>query len=872
MTLPSWLRSIGLVSVDAQGRVVEWTPALAKMINAEARARGDFGPALTRGVPVQEVFGLSSQELKQLEDHADQPLVKKVWQDLKKPLMGLELVGSPFEMAQPTGDDAVGPATLLIEVKDISNRLLAEDRVENILETSFDGFWDWHIKADYEYMSPGFWAHFGYLPEEKEHKPSAWMDMINQEDLAVAISNMNKHFETKGKHPYLQEVRYRHKDGSTVWVRCKGRVVEWAPDGSAVRMVGTHTDVTKLKLRLAEIKEQKEAIERERVKVARLHEELRMLIEDANAPIFGVDRSGKINVWNKNMARILDVPVDKALGTLLADFAFNAEIKEVLREAIDEALSGTGKTNLWVKLASGETKSPVSLLVNTTQRISLEDGSVYGVFCLAQDVTELMEARENAIRERERAGAETALNEFMAHEVRNPLAAALSACSFAREDIVAAAVLPEDASVVNDLDVVRSSLSYIQELLTNVLDLNRHSTEAMTLCPRRTLVRDDVLEPIVTMLSYRNKELDISLECDRDMDVEVDSLRLKQVVMNVATNATKFTSDGFVRVRATSEPSKDDPSDVHLTIVVEDSGRGIPEDKRHKLFHRYCKLSSDMRGSGLGLCLSKTIIEQMGGTIELDPSYVSGYKPHRPGCRFVIKVCLRAGGRPGTPSLASASSAASSAAPREESEEVKSEDSSGKNISETPRQPAKRARQAEVPHPTTAPHSAADCPSAIPAAVRALVVDDDLVVRMTVRRQLERLAMGWSFAEAVNGEEALRKVGAVKNDPSMQYDIIVIDHFMPLTGGIMNGAETIAKLREVDPNVVIVGMSGNDQKSEHIRNGAQCFWPKPLPPGNRLRRDLAEAFAKSGYAIKVAEKAAAKAAASKRRKVAAASP
>lgn len=119
--------------------------------------------------------------------------------------------------------------------------------MEEFVNTSYDGYWDWHIQDDYEYMSPRFWEIFGFKPEEKEHHPSAWQSLIFEEDLPPTLENFKKHVETKGKHPYFQEVRYRHKDGSTVTVICRGKVIEWDKEGNPLRMIGTHTDVTHLK-------------------------------------------------------------------------------------------------------------------------------------------------------------------------------------------------------------------------------------------------------------------------------------------------------------------------------------------------------------------------------------------------------------------------------------------------------------------------------------------------------------------------------------------------------------------------------------------------------------------------------------------------
>ena len=74
---------------------------------------------------------------------------------------------------------------------------------------------------------------------------SEWQDIINQDDLKIALDNFVKHCEDV-THPYDQIVRYRHKDGSTVWVRCRGIAIR-DETGKPIRMLGAHTDLTKLK-------------------------------------------------------------------------------------------------------------------------------------------------------------------------------------------------------------------------------------------------------------------------------------------------------------------------------------------------------------------------------------------------------------------------------------------------------------------------------------------------------------------------------------------------------------------------------------------------------------------------------------------------
>lgn len=130
----------------------------------------------------------------------------------------------------------------------IQNKLEDQEKVlTEILEGVLAGYWDWNIPQEKEYLSPAFKKMFGYEDHELENTPQSWQKLIFEEDLHKALETFDRHVKSRGKEPYSNEVRYRHKDGSTVWVICSGRVIEWAPDGSAVRMVGCHVDITKLK-------------------------------------------------------------------------------------------------------------------------------------------------------------------------------------------------------------------------------------------------------------------------------------------------------------------------------------------------------------------------------------------------------------------------------------------------------------------------------------------------------------------------------------------------------------------------------------------------------------------------------------------------
>lgn len=115
-----------------------------------------------------------------------------------------------------------------------------------IQEGSLDGIWYWDLEnPKNEWLSPKFWQVLGYSPEEMSHKSSAWQNIINQDDLKIATDNFHKHLKNP-EHPYDQIVRYKHKNKSTVWIRCRGIAIR-DDQNTPTRMLGAHQDITDFK-------------------------------------------------------------------------------------------------------------------------------------------------------------------------------------------------------------------------------------------------------------------------------------------------------------------------------------------------------------------------------------------------------------------------------------------------------------------------------------------------------------------------------------------------------------------------------------------------------------------------------------------------
>ncbi|MEN7547411.1 PAS domain S-box protein [Rapidithrix thailandica] len=165
-----------------------------------------------------------------------------------------------------------------------------------ILEATLAGYWDWYIQENYEYLSPTFKKMFGYEDKELENSPEAWQRLIFPEDLERVFRIFQLHVNSKGEIPYANEVRFRHKNGSTVNVLSKGKVIEWDEQGNPLRMVGCHVDITELKNFHKKVNDTAERLER--------------IVSGINAGIWEWDVQMGIFYASPNMYKLLELPTN----------------------------------------------------------------------------------------------------------------------------------------------------------------------------------------------------------------------------------------------------------------------------------------------------------------------------------------------------------------------------------------------------------------------------------------------------------------------------------------------------------------------------------------------------------------------------------
>ncbi|MDB9313959.1 PAS domain S-box protein [Spirulina sp. CS-785/01] len=161
--------------------------------------------------------------------------------------------------------------------------------LENILEVVLGGYWDWNIPNNQEYLSPGFKRILGYEDHELTNSPETWQTLIFPEDLTKVLQTFDSHIQSQGQEPFYNEVRYRHKDGSTVWVICYGQVIEWDSQGNPLRMIGCHIDISDRKQATKQINRQLEILETAIDGIAIVQDGIFQYINRSHLEMFGYD-------------------------------------------------------------------------------------------------------------------------------------------------------------------------------------------------------------------------------------------------------------------------------------------------------------------------------------------------------------------------------------------------------------------------------------------------------------------------------------------------------------------------------------------------------------------------------------------------------
>ena len=469
---------------------------------------------------------------------------------------------------------------------------------EFIQSGSLDGIWYWDLEnPENEWMSSKFWETLGYNPNEKKHLASEWQGIIFEEDLKLALQNFEKHCADPN-YPYDQIVRYKHKNATNVWIRCRGMAIR-DENGKAVRMLGAHTDITDLK-------------ESEH-KISRLTEEYERVFNGTQDAMFlirvlytGQFRYIRNNLAHQNKTAISLEQIRNKSPQELVGKEMGDVIAKAYQQCVDSGTSITYEEEL--SLPAGKR------FWLTTLTPILEGGGIAYIVGSSTDITEIKKMEDEMIKT-DKLESIGILAGGIAHDFNNYLAILLANIDMAKM-----------FGNSNDLPRVMEKLDALSKATLSASDLsNQLFTFSRGGNPNKKvlLLTKLIQENIEFALSGTKVRPGFQLEKDLFM-IEGDKGQISQVLGNIVINAVQAMPEGGIlevqaeNVNLTADVGKLTiplAKGFYVKLTITDHGIGIPEKYLNKIFDPFFTTKDE--GRGLGLTTSYSIIRKHGGHIDV---------------------------------------------------------------------------------------------------------------------------------------------------------------------------------------------------------------------------------------------------------------
>lgn len=242
-------------------------------------------------------------------------------------------------------------------------------------------------------------------------------------------------------------------------------------------------------------------------------------------------------------------------------------------------------------------------------------------------IRELDEARKEAVY------ANQSKSEFlssMSHDIRTPMNAIIGMTEIALKN------RDDEERVVDCLQKIKLSSRHLLGLINDVLDISKIESGKMTLNTREVSLRymaDDIVNIIYPQIRSRKQHFDVFIKDIRSESIYCDDVRLNQILLNLLSNALKFTpEEGRINVYIFQEDSPLGDEYIRTHFKVEDNGMGMSEEFQKKIFDSFTRdeaaESQHITGTGLGMAITKNIVDMMGGDIELKSELQKGSMFH----------------------------------------------------------------------------------------------------------------------------------------------------------------------------------------------------------------------------------------------------
>ncbi|KAM3086085.1 hypothetical protein ACMFMG_000222 [Clarireedia jacksonii] len=665
-------------------------------------------------------------------------------------------------------------------------QMICDSMPQMIWTTTPEGFHDWFSQRWYDYTG---------LTEE-ESLGMGWQLPFHPDDMTSTGKRWQHSLATGDT--YNTEYRCRKHDGEWRWML--GRAVCLRDnDGKIEKWFGTCTDIHEAVMARFEAK--------------RLRQQLLSVIAHAQVTLFSVDRNRNLTLLEGAFIWDLESDVGSSdesvngygrpnksaeyIGKNVYSVLSHPHSGELI-DGVPSALSPiedilTGKTlegymehhidNRWYR-----TKF-VPVLGKKDGEGKVNEAFIDGVIGVSIDITEIKD-RENDLRIQEVENTRLLANEAaakeasrlksqflanMSHEIRTPIAGVIGMAELLSD-------MNLDEEQQECADNIQRSANALLTVINDILDFSKVESGRLDIEEVQFSLSVVVMD-VSKMLSFAAERKNLTFESNIDIGVDSDLIvmgdpgRIRQIITNLLTNSIKFTSEGWVKFSVLKEGETQDT--IGVKFIVEDTGIGIEEEVRKRLFKPFSQADSSTArrfgGTGLGLTISKNLVDLMHGTITLDSSlgqgttatfYIPFKKPqYHNGSATLVDI----GNIPDRLQSEMSVSCSSS-----------DYDNIGPSPQKSPMDPRYRISRSMS---MTPPVTDLDMSPEERANVKILLVEDNAINQQIALKTIKKL--GFTPSAVWNGKEALDYLleADSPNPPHPKPDIILMDVQMPIIDG-----------------------------------------------------------------------------------------
>ncbi len=451
-------------------------------------------------------------------------------------------------------------------------------------------------------------------------------DVITDPDLVALKNQLDfRALDLQGKEVLLQEISWPMPDGKTHTIVIR-KVTFRRQDGSIGGIVGAALDITERKTAESIIRTSEE--------------KFRNLFDTMVQGVVYQDFQGEIVDANPAAERILGLTRDQIFGRTSVDPRWRSvredgsDFPGEEHPAMVAMRSGKKVHNVVMGIFNPSEGSERWIVINATPQFGSGSEKVTGVYTTMQDITEIKQLNDKLRMAKDAAeAANIAKSQFLAnmsHEIRTPMNGIIGTCELLLESML-------DYHQTELAKIIMNSGDHLLELINDILDLakieaGKFSIENTLFSPRKTV--EDLGDSLAVKAYQKGIELIIEITPDVPDRAIGDAGRLRQVLTNLIGNAIKFTSEGYVLLRISYSVTKKGGASLQFSIT--DTGIGIAADDLSYLFNPFTQVDGSTTrnygGTGLGLTISKHLVEAMGGEI--------GVKSE-PGRGSTLSFCIK---------------------------------------------------------------------------------------------------------------------------------------------------------------------------------------------------------------------------------------